>query len=293
MSRLSTIVVATDFSARANRAVKRAARLALEHNAALHLLFVLERQPLDTLRYLIALRSDDTEDRLLASVKSRMSELAELLHSRYGVPAQFRVAEGTSYAEIVAAVDNEGADLLVIGAHGEHYLHDMLFGTTASKVIRTVTAPVLIVRNEEADPYANVLAAVDFSFRSARAMRLARELAPETTICALHAVEVPFEARLRAAGLSDDVIQQYRSQVLLEGRERMAEFLARLADLGAVRPMLEYGHAPVVMAEQRQRFYPDLVVAGRRGEAAEVEVLLGSVTKHIVYEAGCDVLVVP
>ena len=73
----------------------------------------------------------------------------------------------------------------------------------------------------------------------------------------------------------------------------MGEFLARLAELGAVHPMVEYGHAPVVMAEQRQRFYPDLVVVGRRGEAAEVEVLLGSVTKHIVYEAGCDVLVVP
>lgn len=293
MNVLSTIVVATDFSARANRAVKRAARLAHEHEAALHLLFVLERHPLEILRNLIALGSDATEDMLLASVNSRMRELAESLHSRYGVPAQFRVAEGTSYVEIVAAVANEGADLLVIGAHGEHYLQDMLIGTTASKVIRTVTAPVLIVRNEEIEPYANALVAVDFSFRSSRAMQLARKLAPATTIRAVHAVEVPFETRLQAAGLSEDVIQKYRSQVLLEGRQWMGEFLARFAELGAVHPTVEYGHTAVVMAEQRQRFYPDLVVVGRRGEAAEVEVLLGSVTKHIVYEAGCDVLVVP
>jgi len=35
-----------------------------------------------------------------------------------------------------------------------------------------------------------------------------------------------------------------------------------------------------------------LIVIGKHGEAEKDVALLGSVTKHVIYEAGCDVLVV-
>lgn len=292
MNPLSKIIVATDFSARANRAVRRAAKLAHDHKAALHLLFVVERQPLEALRNLISVVSGETEDKLHASIESKMRELAEVLHTHFGVSAESRVVVGAVYAEIVAQVANEDADLLVIGAHGEHYVEDMFIGSSASKIIRTVTAPVLIVRNEEVERYSQVLVAVDFSPMAMCAMRLARSLGHEAKIHPMHAVEIPFEGRLQSAGVSAESIQKYRSRVVFEARRHMDQFLEQLAELETESPVVAYGRVPVVLTEQCALLNPDLIVVGRHGEAGEIGLLLGSITKHAVYEASCDVLVV-
>jgi len=43
-------------------------------------------------------------------------------------------------------VNEKGADLLVMGAHGHRVLKDLIFGTTIGAVRHAVKIPVLIVR---------------------------------------------------------------------------------------------------------------------------------------------------
>jgi universal stress protein E len=67
------------------------------------------------------------------------------------------------------------ADLIVMGAHRKELLRDIFVGTTIERVIRTGSHPVLMVNSEVEQSYSNVLAAVDMSEPSARAIRAGKD----------------------------------------------------------------------------------------------------------------------
>src|SRR3712207_1117690 len=63
-----------------------------------------------------------------------------------------------------------------MGAHRKQLLRDIFIGTTIERVIRTGPYPVLMVNSEVEQNYSNVLAAIDMSESSARAIRAAKQL---------------------------------------------------------------------------------------------------------------------
>ena len=63
-----------------------------------------------------------------------------------------RVAAGKPHGEIVRVAAEEGADLIVMGAHARGALDRLFFGSTASQVVREAGCPVLIVRPTEPRP---------------------------------------------------------------------------------------------------------------------------------------------
>lgn len=60
-----------------------------------------------------------------------------------------RVVVGKPHGEIVRVAAEEGADLIVMGAHARGALDRLFFGSTASQVVREAGCPVLIVRPTE------------------------------------------------------------------------------------------------------------------------------------------------
>jgi len=59
-----------------------------------------------------------------------------------------------------------------------------------------------------------------------------------------------------------------------------------------ITPLVERGLPSAVIREKTRSLNIDLIVIGKRGETELDEALLGSVTKHVLHETECDVLVV-
>ena len=78
-----------------------------------------------------------------------------------------------------------------------------------------------------------------------------------------------------------------------QANQAMRQFIsASGASAGMVSPIVEFGHAPTVIRAKADALESDLIVIGKHGQSGWEDMLLGSVTKHVILDAGCDVLVV-
>lgn len=133
---------------------------------------------------------------------------------------------------------------------------------------------------------------VDFSQWSASGLDLARSVAPGAHLVLLHAYEVPFEGKLPLAGVDGVAIDKYRSQA----QQRASQQLHAVAAAAGLRPAdwtpcVLNGDASSHIVEQEEEQDCDLAVIGKHGQNMIEELLLGSVTKHVLAESTGDVLV--
>lgn len=292
MPPLQHILAATDLSAPARRAAERAALLGKETSASLDLLHVANLAPLERLRQFMAATPDALRQRVLDAARHRLQELADTLQKRYGVAANMHLATGVLTTEVTRQARERAADVLVCGARGESAVRHLLLGTTALRVLSTTPCPVLVVKQAPHEPYRRVLVPVDFSAHSLRAIAQARRIAPAAEIVLLHAFEVPFEGHLRYASVDEDTISHYRVVARQEATERL-EALRLEAALApeSCHTLVQHGDAAVRIIDQEQEQDCDLIVMGKHGESALEDLLLGSVTKHVLAESQSDILV--
>jgi len=80
--------------------------------------------------------------------RNRFEAAAERLRSAgYRVVERFNVMEPGRHDEaIIAAVERNKADLLVMGAYGHSRIRNLLIGSTTTALLRGSTVPVLVVR---------------------------------------------------------------------------------------------------------------------------------------------------
>ncbi len=294
MSALHAIVAATDLSEPAAAAAERAALLAHAAGARLTLLHALSTSALDELRQGLdggAAAAATLQD----DARTRLDEQAAALARRHGLAVDAELALGHPVEAVGRVAERTGADLVVTGTRGAGLLRGVVVGSTAERIAARSARPVLMVRRAPAQAYRRVLVALDFSPCSAALLALAARVAPAAELVLLHAVSLPFESRLRTAGVADGTITQYRERMRREARARL-EALAAAAGLAATRTGFATpgGADPwmlIVQAEREQAC--DLVAIGRQGRGALQDLLLGSTTRMVMAEGSADVLLAP
>ena len=109
----------------------------------------------------------------------------------------------------------------------------------------------------------------------------------------VHCVEVPFESRLRLAGVDTSVIEKYRRNAREDALARLAELASSTGlENGCWTPLVPDGLDPwMQIVEQEQEQDCDLTVIGKHGRHAIEEFLLGSTTNTVIAEGSVDVLV--
>ncbi|MFH1494300.1 MAG: universal stress protein [Pseudomonadota bacterium] len=286
------ILASTDLSAPSRHAMDRAFRLAAETGAQLTLMHAVQQSAIEALQKLLGQDGTEVVERIRAQAHEALSQLAADLGQACGISAAIHLAAGNVPHVIVEYADTIDADLLVIGSQGEGFLRHLLFGTTASRLLRLTRRPMLLVRQAPHESYRRILVPVDFSPVSVAALRLVRALAPQAHIVLLHAFEAPFEGKLAYAGVSKEVISHYRSSMRLEALQQLRSLTAT-ADLAPEEATLLalHGDASQHILEQEQEQDCDLIVMGKHGADMIEDFLLGSITKHVLLSSQGDVLV--
>lgn len=293
MSPISRIVVATDFSVFSERAVQRAAHIAKQHDADLHVLHVV--RPLDLYPSLTLTRDEfgHYDEDLQEAERTRVERIAATLTAQFGIRVHPATRLGRAHAEVAAYLQEVSADLVVAGSRGESTLMDLVLGSTASRLLRVAKCPVLIVKKLAEDPYRKVLAAVDFSPVSAALVGYALSLAHGAPVEALHVLGSEVEERLRKAKFVRVDIADWLGRQRAEAETQLEALLSSIGNGGAVRRLVHPGFPPAAICQYIEAGSVDLVVLGRHGYGGGLQDwLLGSVSKDVAHVASCDVLVV-
>ncbi len=294
MTRIKSILAATDLSAPARHAVDRGFQLAASTGAAYSVVHAFELDAMDALREWVGEDTAALKQQLESGAAEALARQLADPARNHGIAAAGRIALGPPLATILAQAATLDADLLVLGARGTNFLRRILLGTTASRLLRKSTRyPILVVKQPPHEPYRRILIPVDFSAAAVVAVRLARSLAPDAELILLHAYEAPFEGKLNYAGVDEEVVRRYRNAA----REAAVARMHQLADAAGLSPgdyrsLIVHGDASQQTIVQEQEQDCDLIVIGKHGRDATEELLLGSVTKHVLNEAQSDVLVV-
>jgi len=291
MNQARPILAATDFSPAARHAADRAARLAHTTGSPLTLVHVLPGGGLHDLRQWLG-GASEAEQQLHADAARQLRQLADQLEARRHVAVRSVNASGAATEEIVREADSLDAALLVLGSRGLGFLRGLVLGTTSERLLRRTSRPVLVVRQTPHEPYRRVLLALDFSAWSAPSLDVARWVAPHAHFVLLNVFQVPFEGKLRFAGVDADTIELYRGQARAEATRQVHEFAAAAGfKSGHWQPCIVEGEAWMRIVEQEQEQDCDLVVLGKHGRSVTEDLLLGSVTQIVLAEGSADVLV--
>ena len=281
MQNLKRILAVTDFSAPADHALRRAALLAKQHEAELHLLHVVHPLSLYPGQDIDVPALDNAA---LGHAGERLGAIAKVLAEHYGIRTHTAWRIGRAHAQIAEYARETSADLVVAGARGESTMRRLLLGSTSARLLRVRSGPTLIVRNTDVQPYERVLAAVDFSADSRIALAWARCLAGKARLDVVHVLESELDRRL-----PQDERENRDAEMRAIAGNLMSNLLADLP--GENTGHVETGYPPARLLELTETWRTNLVVLGRHGPDPLAEFLLGSVSKDVAQTTECDVLV--
>lgn len=272
---LRCILLATDLSARCDRAQDRAVQLAREHGARLIALCVNETSPGDVL----TARRTQVVDRHAAERRFRAG-LGDT-----DIQAELVLETGHAAEVIRKTAEARQCDLIVTGVARDETLGRLLLGTTVEKLAREVDRPILVVRERPHHGYRDLVAAIDFSEGSRQALQSALALFPDARPLLFHAYAT-HHAHADAAA-----VEQARTRAENEA----AEFVKRDAALSS-RPgiewKIEHGLPEDVLPDYVARHPAELLVVGTHGRTGILRTAIGSVAELLIQHTPCDVLVV-
>jgi nucleotide-binding universal stress UspA family protein len=134
------ILLATDFSESSRQAVREAAALAREHHSQLTLVHVADRQ-------LWQFAPPSTMEAIREQVWDAGTKSMEEWKRSAEMPRNIKtvVCEGDIPEEINKLARKMKADLVIIGTHGRQGLQQLMVGSIAQEVLRTVECPVMTI----------------------------------------------------------------------------------------------------------------------------------------------------
>lgn len=279
------ILLATDLSARCDRALDRAVALARGWDAELYAVHALGTADAQCAGAGAGdLPSWQRGPEPLAIARATLER--DLDGAPWPITAI--VAKGEVAEVILTAAEAHGCDLIVIAVARDEVLGQFLLGATVDKVLRQAKVPVLIVRQRPRHAYSGIVVAADVSSASKAALRRTVAFFPATPFHVFHAYDPPL------GGLLSDP-KSYREAFGQLATRELEAFLkeAGIGPEHVIDVLVERGDPAQLIQQYVRTFRADLVVLGTEGRGPLLELLVGSTAKSVLDGLACDALVVP
>ncbi len=278
------VLLATDLTARSDRALSRAQMLAKAWQSRLVAVNAVTQsdrmfsQVLDA--PLPAAAPDNLQD-----VRQRMRR--DVLPG--SGDSAIVVERGKPVEVISRTAKTQKCDLIVTGISRDETLMRIGLRRTIGQLVRRLGVPLLTVRENADAPYRNILVGLDMTQASRRALQTAAALFPDQSINVLHAYEPPLPG-----SMVEDA--ERRAEVRAAAMKACAEFIAFGMDPDGVQhPFKVFAESGWPSALIRRHVLDqgiDLVVLGTHDRSSFFDILFGSTAMDALASLPCDVLIV-
>lgn len=266
------VLLATDMTARCDRAFDRALMLARLWGTRLIVVHVLDPKQAET-KGLVP--------------KDARRQMAEEFPET-DVDVEFIAEMGNVGDRVIETAKRERCGLIVTGVAHYDGLSDIFLGSPVDYIVRHADIPVLIIKRKPLRPYDNILVATDFSDCSMAALNTAAKMFPDAPLHLVHAYTVPYSGWLK----SDQVAQDIGA----EEDKLMERFLARTTISNATFKRLnastEKGELGSILSEKISELKTDLVVLGTHGSSGFMRASIGNNARVLLGWLKQDVLMV-
>jgi nucleotide-binding universal stress UspA family protein len=145
MKPFDKILTAIDFSENSDYAFDYALTLAKQFDSQLMILHVIN-EPVDLRGFYVPHISFEQLEKEIEEGAEKM--MAKFCSSKMGDFTNFTtsIVTGIPYEEIIRSAQEAAASLIVLGTHGRTGLDHLIFGSTAERVVRGASCPVLTIR---------------------------------------------------------------------------------------------------------------------------------------------------
>lgn len=281
MKLMQQVLVATDRSAMAKEALKRAISVAKKKNAQLFIIHVIE-PPFVESPYLKLV--DQSE------IKKEITDEIDQLNSESQVEYNLFIEHGNVADMIIHKAKQLEADLIVVGCHGKADIESNYFGTTTLKLIQRTHLPVLVVKNEVKSIYQKMIAPTNMSDSSKESILFANTLFTKPTRKYLHAHESFTEIQSLTYHISEEQRKSIQIEMELNARNKLEAFAKEVGggDIALIHfqasvneDLLDY-----IIKDQA-----DLLVLGSTGVDNLNSFVFGSTASFLLHMSPTDVLV--
>lgn len=272
--RFQTIVVATDLSDTSLAALHYAQAVAHIHNSKVVITHVVDP---------VAYAFPQDAPKCISEDKVALGEWRQMEDEvvRRGIPVHSKVESEIICERILQSLQDNHADLLVLGTNAKTAAGRAALGTVARRLLARTICPMLVVSPEceihlpSAGCWRRVLIATDFSFASLEALGYAHRVAYE---------------RLMVMHVEPCNEKDWQQSCL----ERL-RFLAPFNESHTVpiEHIVSTGNPGRVIAEHANKFHADLVVLGSPDDELEEADCCSSTVLEVIAKANCPVLCVP
>lgn len=292
MPTVTHILCPIDGSEFATRALRYAAAVTREYNAALTVLTA--RPPLPALGIWTS-PNLMLPPELPGEREHTFAAFQQFVQRTTGLPdVRVLLQDGPVVGEIVREANEWPADLIVMGTHGASGFERLVLGSVTEKVLRRASVPVLTIPPAAADPpnlaFATVLCALDRSDASARALEYSAMFARGSgaRLVLAHVVE-------NFSSEDPQFARHFDTEACFRAAEpaMRAWYAARVPPeahaAGEVEVVLRSGKASRELLALARERHAGLIAVGTASAAA----IFGSTAHTIVRAANVPVLVVP